>query len=170
MRTILTAAVLACAGGLAAAADTKYESKEGQFKAAFPGAEAPKTTVTKAGGLDLSITIAEKDKKTGYAVIYSDLDAKAVQGAPAAKLLEGGQKGLADNFKAKIVNGTETQFKTNGKEYPAREIMAEKDDLSLRVTLILVDTRLYQVFVVGPKDVVTGKEADDFVKSVEITK
>ena len=170
MRTILTAAALVCAAGLAGAADTKFESKEGQFKAAFPGTEAPKTTMTKAGGLDLSITILEKDKKTGYAVIYSDMDPMKVQAAPAAKLLEGGEKGLVDNFKAKVTKSEVTTFKSNGKEYPAREIMAERDDLNLRLTLIMVDNRLYQVFVVGRKDVVGGKEADDFVKSVEITK
>ncbi len=118
MRTILTVAVLVCAGGLAAGQDKKFESKEGKFSAKFPGTEAPKTTVTKAGGLDLSITIVEKDKKTGFAVIYSDLSADVVKAAPAAKLLEGGEKGLADNFKAKVTKSGETKFTANGKDYP----------------------------------------------------
>lgn len=170
MRTILAATVLVCAGGLAAGQDKAFDSKEGRFSAKFPGTEAPKTTVTKAGGMDLSITIVEKDKKTGFAVIYSDLGADVVKAAPAAKLLEGGEKGLAENFKAKVTKSGETKFKANGKDYPAREIMAEKEDLHLRVTIILVDNRLYQVFVVGPKDLVTSKEADDFLKSFELAK
>jgi hypothetical protein len=172
MRTLLAVAALAVGvGGLVAQDDKKadakaFESKDGKFKATFP--TEPKEIKQKASGLDLVITIAEKGKDGGYAVIYSDMPAEVVKAAPAAKLLEGGEKGLVDNFKAKVTKSKETTF---GKQkYPAREILGEKDTLHLRVTIILADNRLYQVFVVGPKDMVTGKEADAFFESFEITK
>ena len=169
MRTMLTVATLVLFVGALSADDKKFESKEGKFSAKFPGEDKPKAVSQKAGALDLYITIVEKSKG-GFAVIYSDMPADVVKAATPAKLLEGGEKGLVENFKAKVSKSGETKFKSNGKEYPAREIVAEKDDLHLRVTIVLVDNRLFQVFVVGPKDMVTGKEADDFFKSFELAK
>ena len=93
-----------------------------------------------------------------------------IKAAPAGKLLEGGEKGLVDTFKATVTKAAETKFTSNGKDYPAREITAKKDDLNMRVTLILVDNRLYQVFVVGAKELVDGAEADAFMKSFELMK
>ena len=51
-----------------------------------------------------------------------------------------------------------------------RELIGAKDAINLRIQIILAGTRLYQVFVVGPKDMVMGKEADAFLKSFEITR
>ncbi len=169
MRTILTVAVLVVFSATLTAADTKFESKEGKYSAKFPGEEKPKTISQKAGGLDLYITIVEKGKG-GYAVIYSDVTPDVVKAAPAAQLLAGGQKGLEDNFKAKITKSGEAKVLANGKEYPARDILAEKEEMHLRIMLILVDNRLYQVFVVGSKELVSGPDADAFIKSFELAK
>lgn len=172
LKTMCAVAVLVFAGGLAAQdKDKKFESKDGRFSAKFP--VDPKVVPQKAGALDLVITIAEKEKdkdKVGFAVIYSDMPADVVKATPGDKLLESGEKGLVDNFKATIKSSTKTAFKANGKEYPARDIVAEKDALALRVRIVLVDARLYQVFVVGPKEQATGKEADEFLASFELAK
>lgn len=168
LKTICTAAaLLVFAGALCGQEAKKYDSKEGKFGAKFPG--EPKTVSQKAGGLDLVITIVEKGSG-GYAVIYSDMPADVVKAAPAEKLLEGGEKGLVDNFKAKVTDSKKSEFESGGKKYPAREITAEKENLTLRIKIILVDNRLYQVFVVGPKEQATGKEADEFIKSFELAK
>ncbi len=165
MRIIGAAAVLVLVAGLVVAADEKYTSKDGKYAVAFPG--TPKTQTTKASGVDLNITIVEKGMG-GFAVIYSDLPAEALKVAKPKDLLDGGQKGLIDNFKAKVTKSNDIEF---GKDkLPGREIVGEKDAMQLRITLILKDNRLYQVFVVGPKDLVSGKDADDFFKSFEITK
>lgn len=167
MRSLFIALVaLACAASAGAQDDKKYASKDGKFAAKFPG--EPKTVNQKAAGLDMVITIVEKGK-SGFAVIVTDLPEIALK-AGADKILEGGETGLIANTKAKLVKSKEVKLKSNGKEFPAREITAEKDDQHFRVTLVLADTRLYQVLVVGEKDVVTGKDADAFVKSFEITK
>lgn len=169
MRTMCAALVLAVFAAAVTADDKKYESKEGRYSAKFPG--ETKTVTQKTQAVDLNITIHEtKDNKGGFAVIYSDMPADVVKAAPAEKLLEGGEKGLVENFKAKVTKSTPTKFKANGKEYPARDIVASKEALFLRVQIVLVDNRLYQVFVVGPEAVATGKEADDFLKSFELAK
>jgi hypothetical protein len=165
MRITGAAAGLVLVAGLAVAADEKFTSKDGKYAVAFPG--SPKTQTTKAGPVDLNITIVEKNMG-GFAVIYSDLPAETLKVAKPKDLLDGGQKGLIDNFKAKLTKSNDIEF---GKDkLPGREIVGEKDAMQLRLTLILKDNRLYQVFVVGPKDLVSGKDADDFFKSFEITK
>lgn len=166
MRPALTAVVLVlAAAGLSTADEKKHESKEGKYKVAFPG--TPKMTANKAGGIDLNIAIVEKDMG-GFAVIYSDLPPEAVKIAKPTALLDGGQKGLVENFKAKVTKSKDFEF---GKQkYPARELVGEKDAINLRIQIILADNRLYQVFVVGSKDQISGKDADAFFKSFEIAK
>jgi hypothetical protein len=171
LKAIGTAVLLVAFAGALSGQDKKFDSKDGKFGAKFPG--EPKVVPQKAGALELTITLAEKEtdkNKIGFAVIYSDMPPDVVKGTTGKKLLEGGAKGLEENFKAKIVSSSETVFKANGKEYPERVILAEKDALSLRVRIIMVDARLYQVFVIGTKEQVAGKEADDFLASFELAK
>ena len=165
MRALIAAVMFLGLAGVVSAQDGKFKSKEGKFSATFPG--EPKNITQKAGDIDLNITIAEKGGG-GMAVIYSDLPAAAVKDAKPKDILDKGEKGLVDNFKAKVTKSKDIEF---GKQkFPAREITAEKDPIQLKITIILVENRLYQVFVVGPKDLVEGKDAEDFFKSFEITK
>jgi hypothetical protein len=174
MRSILTAAAFVLfAAGLAMGQDEKkdekksdkYSSKEGKYSVNFPG--KPMVTSNKAGGVDLHIAMVEQGGG-GFGVIYSDLPADAAKSVKPKALLDGGQKGLIDNFKAKIT--TSKDFEFGKQKYPARELVAEKDPINLRIQIILVDNRLYQLLVVGPKDIITGKDADAFLKSFEITR
>ena len=170
MRSSLAVAVFSLfAAGVSPAQDDakpeKFVSKEGKYTAQFP--TTPETQSKKAGGVDLHMTMAKRSMG-GFAVIYSDLPAEAVKAAKPKDLLDGGQKGLIDNFKAKIT--TSKDFEFGKQKYPARELVGAKDAINLRIQIILVGNRLYQVFVVGPKDLATGKEADAFFQSFEITK
>ena len=165
MRSPIAAIVILGLAGTVSAQDKKYESKEGKYSVTFPG--KPTSMTQKAGEIELNITIVEKGGG-GMAVIYSDLPGAAVKDAKPKDILEKGEKGLIDNFKAKVTKSKDIEF---GKQkFPAREITGEKDSLQLRITIILVENRLYQVFVVGPKDLVEGKDTEDFFKSFEVTK
>ena len=143
----------------------KYESKEGKYSVQFPG--KPNKTTNKAGGIDLHIAIVEMGMG-GFAVIHSDFPPEAIKAAKPKALLDGGQKGLIENFKAKVTSSRDFEF--GMEKYPARELIGEKDKLNLRIQIILAGNRLYQVFVVGSKEQVTSKEADAFFKSFEIAK
>jgi hypothetical protein len=161
---VLFAAALA-AGQEKEAKPEKYESKDGKYRVEFPGKPAKPDKKSAAG--DLNITMVEKGAGS-FNVIYSDLPEDAIKLVKPKDLLDGGQKGLADNFQAKVISSRDFEF---GKQkYPSREIAAEKDMLHLRTQLILAENRLYQVFVIGPKELVAGKEADAFLKSFEIAK
>lgn len=166
MRTILAVAVLAlCAAGLTAQDDKKYE-KEGKFTAKFPNGPAQQTK--SAGGLTLRIFLADFEKgKGGFMVTFSDLPAEVLKAPKPEQVLESSEKGLVENFKAKITKSGAIKF--GAKQLPAREIVAERDEFHLRGTIVLVGNRLYQVYVFGQKDFTTSKEADAFLMSFAIT-
>jgi hypothetical protein len=166
MRSILAVAVLALAAvGLTAQDDKKYE-KEGKFTAKFPNPPAQQTKT--AGGLTLRVFVLEDQKaKGGYMVTYSDLPPEVLKAPKPEQVLESSEKGLVENFKAKITKSAPVKF--GAKMYPAREIVAEREEFHLRGKLVLVGNRLYQVYVYGAKDFTTGKEADDFLASFAIT-
>jgi hypothetical protein len=168
MRTTLALGLIfTCA--LAVAQDetpARFESKEGNYSVQFPGKPAKSTR--KAGGVDLHIAIVEKGTG-GFAVIHTDLPAEAVRAAKPKDLLDGGQrKGLVESFKAKVTSARDFEF--GPEKHPARELVAEKDQFHLRVRMILAGNRLYQVLVVGPRELTASKDADSFFKSFDIAK
>jgi hypothetical protein len=130
------------------------------------------TVKQKAGELDLTITMITKGT-AAFAVIYSDLPEDTLKSQKPTEILTTGEKGFVDNFKAKVTDSRNLEF---GKDkFPARQIAAEKstgekDTVQLRIIIIMADKRLYQAFVVGPKEVVEGKDTDAFFKSLEISK
>lgn len=165
MRTILAVAVLAIgAAGLTGQDDKKYE-KDGKFTAKFPN--GPTHQAKSAGGLTVNMYLADYEKgKGGFLVVYTDLPAEKLKAPTPDQVLSSSEQALKDDFKAKITKSGAT---THGaKKYPAREIVAEREEWNLRGTLVLVGTRLYQVYVYGPKDFVTGKDANDFLASFSV--
>ncbi|WP_439622198.1 hypothetical protein [Gemmata sp.] len=170
MRTLLsTVFVLGAACGLAAQDAKKYESKDGRYAVAFPA--APTVDSKKSGELTIS-TAAVEAKDVAYMVIHSDLPAETVKASKAEDILESGEKGLVDNFKAKVTKSQPTTFGAD--KYPGRNVTAEvKVDattLQLRLRIVLANNRVYQVLAVGSPDAVGGAAADKFFESFEIRK
>lgn len=148
--------------------EKKFAPKDGKFTVQFPS--APQATTKSAGKAELHIySLAKEKEKVNFVVIYSDMPADVIKGSAPEAVLKTGEEGLVNFYKAKVTKATDTKFKAGGKEYPAREILADKGDGQLRLTLVLAGNRLYQVLVLGTKEQVSGKEADDFFKSFEIT-
>lgn len=171
MRTAFAFVALLAATGLTAAQEGKpFESKEGRFAVRFPGdtrAEV-KTVVQKAGGLELTLSVVEKGG-AGHVVAFADVGPEATK-LPPAQVLERAEQGLVSIFKAKVTKAGASTFKASGKDHAARDVIAEKDAATIRMKLILIDGRLYELFVVGPKEATTGKDADEFLNSFTVTK
>lgn len=144
----------------------KYDSKDGKFSAVFPN--GPDVQTKTAGGLTLKLYFADFEKGKGtYLITYSDLDPALLKAPKKEQVLESAEKGLTDKFKN--VKITKSAATTHGaKKHPAREITAERDEFSIRATLVLVENRLYQVLIFGPKEMTTAKEANDFLSSFQI--
>ena len=166
MRTLIAAAVVAVfAAGATGRDDTKYESKEGKYAIAFPG--KPTIQTGKAGDIALSTAIVEK-ATLAYTVTHADLPADLVKLSKPKDILASAEAGLVKSFKAKLISSKEVEFAAQ--KYPAREVVAEKEGTTIRLLIVLVDNRLYQVYVVGPKDTTASKDADAFFASFEIMK
>jgi len=170
MRTLIVACVLFtfAASVDAQAQDKKFVSKDGKFEAKFP--LEPMTESKKVGDSTM-VSTAVETKGVGYMVIYADLPAGAAK-AKAEDILAGGEKGLVDDFKATVTKSTPTMF---GKDkLPARDVTAEvvieKMVLRLRLKLVVVNGRLYQVIAIGTKESIVSKDVDTFFESFEIVK
>jgi hypothetical protein len=148
-----------------------YESKAGRYKVTFPGQPAVDSKKLADGEVNIA---SVPQSGGGFVVMYTDLAADKIKDVKPKDILAGGEKATAETFKAKITSSKDTEF---GKQkYPAREmagealIAEEGVVVSLRLTIILADNRLYQVFAFGPKDLPKGKDADKFFESFEIVK
>lgn len=169
MRAFIAATVLLTASAAIAAQDKKFESKEGKYSIGFPG--TPTTDSKKVGDLTIYTTALDA-KGVAYMVIYSDLPAEGVKVSKPEEILDNGEKGLVNSFKAKVTKSQATTFGTA--KYPARHVVAEiKVDattLHMRLLIVLVNNRVYQVLALGSADAVTGKVSDKFFESLEIRK
>lgn len=163
-------AALALAAGLGLTALAAYEkveakefaSKDGKFKATFPG--PVKTTETKAGGTALHTATAQPKPEVVYQVVYFDIPFEV----PADKAQET-LKQFASALKGMTLS--EKDVKLGKEKLPAREAVYELTGAHLRQLMVLDGKRVYQVSVGGPKkEDVTSKAADQFVGSFRVTK
>lgn len=169
MRTLLAASALLVLAGAVAAQDKKFESREGKYAVLFPG--TPTTESKSVGDLTLNTTSSDA-KGVGYMVIHADLPADTVKASKPGDILKTNEAGLVKSFKANV---SKSEAGTFGKEkYPSRtvtgELKVDATTLHVRITLVLVEGRLYEVLAIGGKDGVFGKDADRFFESFEIKK
>lgn len=168
MRTVLVLGlVTVCALGARAQEPVSHTSKDGRFSAKFPTQPGGGvvTKEVKVGDLALTLNTSEKGSQS-FSIAYCDLPADALKDAPAAKVLEKSQQGMLAQLQMKRVSEKDSTF--GDKKYPAREFVAERDGVHIRVLLVLAETRLYQVFVTAPKEALTTKEPEAFFVSFAI--
>lgn len=178
MRLLAVFASLVLFVGFAVAAE-KYESKDGNYSVAFP--ETPKLSTKKVGNAEIKIALLETKDNNYYVVVYTDVSAEAVKDVELSKILEGGEKTFVSNLKAKVTKSEELNLKSGEKKYLAREFYANKTlstadpiqktketKIYFRARVFVVDNRLYQVFLTGTNEFVSGRESDQFFNSFEL--
>lgn len=173
-RLLILAAMIVLSSSLAAQDIKPYESKAGKYKVVFPET-GPTVSSTKVGEDELNVAKLAY-KGGGFMVTYTDLNEDKVKMARPKDILDVGEKGLIEAFNKPKITSTK-DIEIGKQKYPARQITTgesyfgeEGVSIKLRLTLVLADNRLYQVFVFGPKDLPASKEADKFFESFEITK
>src|SRR5262245_22674769 len=98
--------------------------------------------------------------------MYAELPA-AAKNVPAKAILDGAEAGAAAKGKGKLLSTKEI---TLGKDkHPGRELLLEKDMNKIKTRIILAHNRIYTVIVGGKGDFATGKDADKFLDSFELT-
>jgi hypothetical protein len=161
MRLLLSGGLVLVLVATAPADEPKpFESKDGKFKAAFPGGK-PKESQRDLGKTTQYGFQVEVNSRA-FDVTYFDLPA-AVE---AAKLYELAEKGAVG--KDKLLSSREITF---GKDkLPAREVLILKNDILVRMVMVLAGERLYLLTAGGPDDFTTGKQAFAFFESFALTK
>jgi hypothetical protein len=142
----------------------EFVSKDGKYKATFPGKVETKESTAKEGGATIYNATALPKPGKLFSVVYFDLPVEI----PADKVKETLPMFLA-GIKGKSLSDKEV---TIGKDkLPGREAVYEMKGAHIRMLILLDGKRVYQVMVGGPtKEDVATKEADSFIKSFEITK
>ena len=165
----MLSALLACCFLMPLQGGGKYESKEHQFKLAFPGKpeETSLEAISDYGKVKFHLVVWDGQDK---AVIVSRMDippeAKTLDPQEA---LDKGIKGAEKGATTKSHNIVKSTF--GPKKLPSRTFDLEKQPgMWGRNLLVLSGNRMYHVVVMGDKKYSQGKTAAAILASFEITK
>jgi hypothetical protein len=163
----VAAVSLALPAAVSAQPDWKeYTWKAGGCSVLLPGAPTEQTRQV-GGGQTVHLLSAEVGK-VAYVLSYAETPKLAKATAEdIEKAFAHARDQAVTQFKGKVIG--EAERKLNG--HPGREILIEAPGLGVyRVRLYLVGPRLYQVIVLGPREVALGKESDRYLDSFRLTK
>jgi hypothetical protein len=172
MKYFLALTMLAFGSVPAHAQDSKtdwkeFTSKEGHFKVLMPGKPEHNNldSVSDFGKGILHMNSAQANG-TMYAGNYSDFP-EGIKKVPIKQVFDSSRDGAVGNLDGKLVSEKDIELN----KHPGREILiAVAGGVRLfRVRVYLVDRRLYQVVVFGPKEAANSKEADKFLDSFKLT-
>ena len=147
-----------------------FSSSDARFRLRLP--QQPElerqTTQTQTGPVELSLLTSTGRSGTVYQIGYSDFpEARLRQQAPG-KLLAGAQQGAVTNVQGKLLS--ERVLEVHG--HPAREYSVEVVKQGMKLSywgrMILADTRLYQLQVIGLASQVKNAERERFFESFEL--
>ncbi len=166
---ILLASLVSVGVSLGQAPEFKtYASTEGRFKILFPGAVKTQTYPVKSGDKELKLIVDSVELRAGttFLVTYIDTpdDTKKQPSAERLDKVRDGNKGSD----GKVIE--DKALEVGNEKHPARDVLIEKPSGFLRNRIVIVENRLYQVMVQGPKEIVTSPSADRFLASFEVTR
>lgn len=170
MRALFAAiAVALLLGNSAGAEDTdkvewkEFASKAGRFKVLMPGAPRLDEVETESdfGPGVLHMNSVQKGE-ADYGANYSDFPA-GIKTVPLKTILDSSRDGAIENLKGKLIGEKDIALGA----VTGRDIKIDVGDGKrvFRARVFLVDQRLYQVVVFGPREVTTSKESDRFLDS-----
>jgi hypothetical protein len=165
---ILTVILLA-APDVSAQRGEAYSPENGRFTVRFPG--RPKESTQKArstlGELKVTTSTYATSDANVYMVSYTDFPEGAAKAENSGTLFDGVREGLKGKD-GKLQD--EKEIKVGRDKFPGRDIVVDKDGKRLKFRVVLRDSRLYQVAVIGTPSFVTSKDATAFIESFELTK
>jgi hypothetical protein len=141
---------------------TEFVSKDGKFKASFPG--TPKEKTQTALGMKFKMFLVE-EKYGVFGVAYFDLpggvEPKANQ---VDSILTNARKGMLQNMNGTLIK--EDRITLQGK-YPGREIRADVPSKGAEMfcSIYLVNHRSYQVLILGKTEWLNSDKARKFLNS-----
>lgn len=147
-----------------------YTSAEGKFRVLL--LPDPKITsdkiATSSGAIPFTNVRSDAGRGLSYGVTFADYP-DSFQDLDPKTILDGVRDGLKGSD-GKVVSDTDVKIGPEGKQLPAREVKITAGKNTIRVRLLLVGGRLYQVMVAGSESSATSKQSDEFLGSFEIVK
>lgn len=164
---ILVGTAMSLAGDQPASKWKEFKSAEGRFKVLLP--TDPKTfsqdSESEFGKTVLHFHVCEVDGVT-YLTNYADAP-EAAKKQKVDTLLDACRDGGVRNSGGKLVS--EKKIKLG--DHPGRELtIAPDNEMVFRSRVYLVNWRLYQLVVVGPKDKVGSKDVTAYFESFQLLK
>jgi hypothetical protein len=141
---------------------SEFASKEGKFKASFPG--TPRERTQSALGMKFKMFLLEEADGI-FGVAYFDLPAGiGSNGKQADTALTNARDGMLRNMNATLIK--EDRITLQGK-YPGREIRADvpSKGAEMYCSIYLVNNRAYQVLILGKTEWLSSDKARKFLNS-----
>ncbi|HQR05841.1 MAG TPA: hypothetical protein PLN21_03410 [Gemmatales bacterium] len=141
---------------------TEFVSKDGKFKASFPG--TPKERTQSALGMKFKMFLVE-EKDGVFGVAYFDLPAGIdSKGNQVDSILTNARRGMLQNMNGTLIK--EDHITLQGK-YPGREIRADvpSKGAEMYCSIYLVNNRAYQVLILGKTEWLNSDKARKFLNS-----
>ncbi len=158
MSLVVVSSLAACGGS------TPFSSPAGNFSVTFPAAPKEESQVlnTAIGAVTVHTFSCERGGRA-YVVGYSDYP-NFDNGVD--KALDGARDGAVNSSQGKLLSEEILSFEG----HPAREIRLEMaQGLAMRLRLIAVGTRLYQVGVVTPRDEASSPKIAEFLDTFHLS-
>jgi hypothetical protein len=145
-----------------------FASAAGRYKGIFPGAVKTETTEVKtpAGPRILTFDSVTLANDVRLMVTYVDPPDDVAKLPPGPRLDK--VRDAAKGSDGKVV--LDKEITVGAEKYPGRDVLIEKPLYAVRNRVVIAGPRMYQVLVQGPKEFVTGRDADRFVEAFEVTK
>lgn len=143
----------------------EFSSKEGRFKVLLPG--KPQERKQPVGNNIEQVQYLIDGGDRAYLIAYQDdANFKNADDAVVKQALGAGRDAAVASLKGKLLSQKEFKF---DKKYSGLEFQIDIPDSGIyRSRIFMVKERLYQITVLGPKDVATSKEADKFLDSFKL--
>jgi len=148
--------------------EKSYRSEEGRFRVRFPKdpSISNKELATPSGVLKVQTAKVDSGRDLVFSVTHVTYPPSFGEVEPA-KILDGVRDGLKGQDGELKSDKSSTTVEDG---LPTRDIRIDAGKNGIRARLVLVDRRLVQAMVVGAKDSLDGKPAEEFFKSLDVTK
>jgi hypothetical protein len=147
----------------------EFTSEKGRFSILMPG--KPKSQIIPVSTQIGTINVHALKANTGgftYMVGYADYPEAIVQSAMPGAMLSGARDGAVANVQGKLIDERAVSLRI----YPGRELKIEATEGSrmvmIQARIYLVNTRFYQVMVIGAKDRFSESNADAYLDSFKL--
>ncbi len=162
MRKLTLIAMLSLLPALAGCGKPEFKdfsAADGKFTVLMPG--TPQRKTQSVSGLNL-VMYATEVKNGAYGVGYADLPANADFSLPGAV------QGMAGTYSGKVLSEKDYTFEVrNGREF---EIEASNPKGFASGRIVVINNRMYEVFVLGTNARLSDPDVQTFLNSFKLTK